>query len=120
MKQAPITAKSFISALPFTKVGRPTRRELSSSELLRRLESTWIIAVVSEMPPGPRQSSSGAWRHLLHLHREAGGGNKKALLVMRAIAELAFAQYGALGDPLSELLGEAVPQARQRAEARIS
>jgi peptide/nickel transport system permease protein len=41
----------------------------------------------------------------------------QALLVMVAIAVIAFAVKGALGDPLREIMGEAVPEA-QRAELR--
>ena len=41
----------------------------------------------------------------------------EAILVMLAIAVIAFAVKGALGDPLREIMGEAVPEA-QRAELR--
>ena len=41
----------------------------------------------------------------------------QAILVMIAIAMIAFAMKGALGDPLREIMGEAVPEA-QRAELR--
>src|SRR5262245_39158613 len=41
----------------------------------------------------------------------------QAILVMLAIAVIAFAVKGALGDPLREIMGEAVPET-QRAELR--
>ena len=41
----------------------------------------------------------------------------QAIVVMVAIAIIAFAVKGALGDPLREIMGEAVPEA-QRAELR--
>ena len=41
----------------------------------------------------------------------------QAILVMIAIAMIAFAVKGALGDPLREIMGEAVPEAH-RAELR--
>ena len=41
----------------------------------------------------------------------------QAILVMLAIAMIAFAVKGMLGDPLREIMGEAVPEA-QRAELR--
>ena len=50
---------------------------------------------------------------LVFFARRAG----QAMLVMLAIAMIAFAVKGALGDPLREIMGEAVPEA-QRAELR--
>ena len=38
----------------------------------------------------------------------------QAILVMLAIAMIAFAVKGALGDPLREIMGEAVPEAAAR------